>query len=426
MNRIMNAIRRKAIEVLFGELSTVDPRLYEFLGSGSASHSGHSVTVDSAMQLSAVWSCVRLISETIATLPLMVYRVDANGRKTVAKDHQLYELLHEQPNLDMTAAEFWECMTACLVLWGNAYAEQTLSPNGRVIGLEPLRPDWMRVLRVGRRIVYRYHDPDAKGGYREYREEQILHLKGFGTNGLTGLSPISFARHSLGNAMAVEESVGSTFRNMVRPSGILTTDQLLTKAQQDAYSSKLADKFSGAVNSGKVMTLMAGFKFQPIGMPPEDAQMLQTRGFHVEEICRWFRIPPFMIGHTEKVTSWGSGLEQQMIGFLTFALRPYLTRIEQAIRKALVSPLEVRTITAEFNLEGLLRADSHGRAEFYSVMVEKGLMTRNEIRAKENLPPLEGGDRLTVQINNTFLDLLGAAPAAANQSRLPAAEETVP
>jgi HK97 family phage portal protein len=424
-NRIIDAIRRKAVEVLFGNLSTVDPRLYEHL-SGGYSNSGQSVSVNSAMQLSAVWSCVRLISETVATLPLMVYRVDASGRKTVAKDHQLYELLHDAPNLDMTAAEFWESMLACLALWGNAYAEKLLSPAGRVIMLEPLRPDLMRVTKVGRRVRYRYHDPDAQGGYRDFTEDQIFHLKGFGTDGLTGLSPISFARHSLGNAMSVEESVGATFRNMVRPSGILTTDQLLTKAQQDAYSSKLADKFSGAVNSGKVMTLMAGFKFQPIGMPPEDAQMLQTRGFHVEEICRWFRIPPFMIGHTEKVTSWGTGLEQQMIGFLTFALRPYLTRIEQAIRKSLVSPLDVRTITAEFNLEGLLRADSHGRAEFYGAMVNNGLMTRNEIRAKENLPPMPGGDRLTLQINNTFLDLLGAAPAAANQSRQPAAEETVP
>jgi HK97 family phage portal protein len=145
--------------------------------------------------------------------------------------------------------------------------------------------------------------------------------------------------------------------------------------------------------------------------------MLQTRGFHVEEICRWFRVPPHMIGHTEKVTSWGTGMEQQMLGFLIFALRPYLTRIEQAIRKSLIAPEEWGKVSAEFNLEGLLRADSHGRAEFYGTMVEKGLMTRNEIRAKENLPPLPGGDRLTVQVNMTFLDLLGTTSALpANQS----------
>jgi HK97 family phage portal protein len=176
------------------------------------------------------------------------------------------------------------------------------------------------------------------------------------------------------------------------------------------------------MNAGKVMTLMAGFKFQPISMPPEDAQMLQTRAFHVEEICRWFRVPPFMIGHTEKSTSWGTGLEQQMIGFLTFALRPYLTRIEQAVRKSLVAPEEWRTISAEFNLEGLLRADSHGRAEFYAAMVNNGIYTRNEVRSKENMAPLAGGDRLTVQLNNTFLDLLGTVPAPANQQITPEKE----
>lgn len=422
--KILEALRRKAADWVVGNLSTVDPRLYEHLSGGSQSHSGHNVTVDSAMTLSAVWSCVRLISETIATLPLQVYRVDATGRKTVARDHVLFALLHDAPNLDMTAAEFWEAMLACMVLWGNGYARKKLSPEGKVIELNPLRPDWMTVRRnENNSLVYRYRDPEAKGGSRDYQEYEILHLKGFGTNGITGLGPISYARHSLGNAMAVEESVGSTFRNAVRPSGILTTDQLLTKAQQDAYSSKLADKFSGAVNSGKVMTLMAGFKFMPIGMPPEDMQMLQTRGFHVEEICRWFRIPPFMIGHTEKVTSWGTGLEQQMIGFLTFALRPYLTRIEQAIKKSLVSPLETNIISAEFNLEGLLRADSHGRAEFYAAMVNNGIYTRNEVRSKENMAPLPGGDRLTVQINNTYLDLLGTTPAPATPT---AAQELVP
>lgn len=424
--KVANYVRQKMREWVIGNLRLVDPRLYEALGGSAHSHSGHSVTVDTAMTLSAVWSCVRLISETISTLPLPVYRKDASGRKTPANDHPLYPILHDQPNWDMTAAEFWECMVAMMCLWGNAYALKTYSPAGRLTALDPLRPDWMSVKRNrAGRIIYRYHDPDVRGDPPEYTEEQILHLKGFGTNGLTGMSPITYARHSFGNAMAVEESVGSTFRNMVRPSGVLTTDQILTKAQNDLYADKLAEKFSGVVNSGKVMTLQAGFKFQPISMPPEDAQMLETRGFHIEEVCRWFRVPPFMIGHTEKVTSWGTGLEQQMTGFLVFALRPYLTRIEQAIRKSLISPLEARIISAEFNLEGLLRADSHGRAEFYTAMVTNGIYTRNEVRSKENMPPLPGGDRLTVQINNTFLDLLGTVPAPANEST-PAQEAATP
>jgi HK97 family phage portal protein len=418
--KVANYIRQKMREWVVGNLRLVDPRFYEAMADGGPSHSGHTVNVNTALQLSAVWSCVRLISETAATLPLVVYRTDEAGRKVAAKDHPLYPILHDQPSWDMTAAEFWECQIASMTLWGNAYALKTYTPRGKLTSLDPLRPDWMSVTRNrAGRIIYRYNDPDVSGNKPEYTEDQVFHLKGFGMNGLEGLSPISYARHSMGNAMAVEESVGSTFRNMIRPSGVLTTDQVLTKQQQEQYLGGLADKFSGTINAGKVMPLMAGFKYQPISLPPEDAQMLQTRGFHVEEVCRWFRVPPHMIGHTERQTSWGTGMEQQMLGFLIFALRPYLTRIEQAIRKSLISPTEWGRVSAEFNLEGLLRADSHGRAEFYGAMVEKGLMTRNEIRAKENLPPLPGGDRLTVQVNMTFLDLLGttaAVPSPANQT----------
>jgi HK97 family phage portal protein len=429
MGKMMNFLRRKMREVVIGDLRVVDPRLYEGLTGSTASNSGHSVTQDSAMQLSAVWSCVRLISETIATLPLPLYRTDAQGRKTPANDHHLYPILRSQPNLDMTAAEFWEAMVACMVLWGNAYARKRYTPSGKLYALDPLRPDWMvpRRAKNGRAIVYRYHDADEKDGYIDLDELDVLHLKGFGTNGLVGMSPISYARHSLGNAMAVEESVSHTFKNMVRPSGVLMTDQILKQSQTDNYADKLAEKFQGTVNQGKVMVLQAGFKFMPINMNPEDAQMLETRLFGVEEICRWFRVPPWMIGHTSKVTSWGSGIEQQMLAFLTFALRPYLTRIEQAISRSLISPLEQATLKAEFNLEGLLRADSQGRAAFYGMMVEKGIYTRNEIRAKENLPPVEGGDKLTVQVNMTFLDLLGKTPPApANDEVQPEQEAATP
>lgn len=413
--KVINYLRRKMIEAVIGNLSTVDPRLYEALGQYDT-HSHQSVTVDSAMQLSAVWSCVRLISETIATLPLPVYRLDAQGRKTPAKTHPLYPLLHDRPNADMTAAEFWECMIACVCLWGNAYALKEYTRSGKLLALDPLRPDCMTVRRAKNgAVVYRYHDAEFRDGYKDYPESDIFHLKGFGTTGLTGLSPITYGRNSLGNAMSVEQSVGSTFRNTIQPSGVLTTDQVLKQSVIDQYADKLADKFSGAINSGKPMVLQAGFKFLPIQLNPEDLQMLETRAFAVEEICRWFRVPPWMIGHTEKVTSWGTGIEQQMIAFLTFALRPYLTRIEQAIKRSLVAPEEQQTISAEFNLEGLLRADSQGRAALYSTMAQNGIFTRNEIRAKENLPPMPGGDTLTVQVNLIPIDQLGKLPTPANE-----------
>jgi HK97 family phage portal protein len=423
--KIANYVRRKMAEWVVGNLRIVDPRLYDFLGSHDIDGSGAQVTVHSAMQLAAVWSCVRLIAETIATLPIALYRRKPGGQKVPANDHLLYFLLHDQPNFDMTAAEYWECVVACILLWGNSYSLKKFT-GGKLSALEPLRPEWMKPFRNKRGgITYRYRDPEAKGDYVDYSEDQIFHVKGFGTTGLMGLSPISYARLSLGNAIAVEQAVSSTFRNGMRPSGVLTTDQVLKQSAVDALGDKMAEKFAGTINAGKVPVLQGGFKFQAVNMNPEDAQMLETRAFAVEEICRWFRVPPFMIGHTEKVTSWGTGIEQQMIAFLTFALKPYLVRIEQAIRRSLIAPEEQRTIYAEFILEGLLRADSAGRAAFYGQMIEKGVYTRNEIRAKENLPPVEGGDRLTVQVNMTFLDLLGTVPAPANTS-IPAQEAATP
>lgn len=421
--KIMQAVRRKMAEWIVGELSTVDPRLYQALGQYD--DTGRPITVNSALQLSAVWSCVRLISETIATLPLGLYRREENGRKVPANDNPLYVILHDTPNFDMTAAEFWECMVACLLLWGNAYALKEYTTGGKLLAITPLRPEWMKPFRnKAGTIIYRYHDPEAPDRYRDYREDSIFHLKGFGTNGIEGFSPIAYARHSFGNAMAIEESVASTFKNMVRPSGVLTTDQVLKQSTLDQYGEKMADKFAGTMSAGKVMVLQGGFKFMPVNMNPEDAQMLESRAFAVEEICRWFRVPPWMIGHTEKVTSWGTGIEQQMIAFLTFALKPYLVRIEQAVRKSLIAPEQQRILYAEFNLEGLLRADSTGRATLYSVMASNGIYTRNEIRARENLPPLPGGDSLTVQVNLIPIEMLGKTPQPAND---PAPEkEAVP
>lgn len=375
---------------------------------GTSNYAGKSVTAETAMQLSAVWSCVRLLSETIATLPVAVYRQDTSGRKTPARDHPLYSLLHDQPNADFTAAEYWEGTVACLCLWGNAYSERT-SSAGLTRSLTLLRPDWMEVFRTpDGALRYRYHDPED---YRELGEDEIFHVRGFGVGLDVGLSPIAYARHSLGSAMAADEAAAKMFANGVQTSGFLSSDTTLTKEQREQFRENLK-KFMGSENAGKLMVLEAGLKYQPLTLSPEDAQMLQTRAFNVEEICRWFRVPPFMIGHTEKSTSWGTGLEQQNIAFLTYALRPYLTRIEQAIKRQLIPRALRGQIFAEFNLEGLLRADSQGRAQLYSQMAQNGIMTRNEIRAKENLEPKDGGDDLTVQSNLVPLPQLGDARGA--------------
>jgi len=365
------------------------------------------------MHLAAVWSCVRLISETVATLPLGIYRETENGRKEKAKDHPLYAILHTQPNADFTAAEFWEGVVASLCLWGNAFAEVSRSA-GQVRALTLLRPEWMRVERKDDgSLEYRYTD---EGTLRIYSETEIFHVRGFGVGLDVGLSPISYARHSLGSVMATEEAAAKIFANGLQTAGVLTSDQTL-KADQRQQLGKIMQQYIGSSNASKLMILEAGLKFQPITMNPEDAQMLATRAFQVEEVCRWFRVPPFMIGHTEKSTSWGTGLEQQNIAFLTYALRPYLTRIEQAVQRQLISRQERNTIYAEFNLEGLLRADSAGRAALYSTYAQNGIMTRDEMRAKENLPPMAGGNVLTVQSNLLPLDQIGTANAADVQAR---------
>ncbi|MBD9571745.1 phage portal protein [Ensifer sp. ENS08] len=381
---------------------------------GVSSAAGKSVTPDTVLQLATAWSCIRLLSETIGTLPLLTYRRNGEA-KSVAPDLPLYGLLHDSPNADQTAAEFLEAIVACLCLWGNFYGEKQFF-GSRLVAVDQLKPDLMRVRRnkQGRR-VYCYSGPD---GYREMDEERVFHVRGFGVGGIVGLSPISYARQTMGTALAADETAAETFRNGLQISGFIkeAAGTKSTSAQRKELL-ELFNGFMGSLNAGKVMPLPHGFDFAGISMNPEDAQLLQTRRFHVEEICRWFRVPPFMIGHTEKSTSWGTGLEQQMIGFLTFSLRPYLTRIEQAIKKQLIGPSERSTIFAEFNLEGLLRADSQGRAALLSALGQNGFLTRNEGRALDNRAPMPGGDMLTVQSNLLPLDQLGRQDPASNQVR---------
>jgi HK97 family phage portal protein len=376
--------------------------------ASSGSAAGKAVTPDTVLQLATAWSCIRLLSETIGTLPLQVYQRQGEV-KSLARDHLLYGLLHDSPNSDQTAAEFVEAMIACLCLWGNFYARKQFVGK-RLVAIEQLRPDRMSVKRnaLGRR-VYVY-----SGGAKAetFDEDTIFHVRGFGVGGDVGLSPISYARQTMGTALAADETAAETFRNGLQISGFIK-EAPGTKAtkEQRAEMMELFDRFMGSRNAGKVMPLPHGFDFASISMNPEDAQLLQTRRFHVEEICRWFRVPPFMIGHTEKSSSWGTGLEQQMIGFLTFSLRPYLTRIEQAIKKQLIPITERANLYAEFNLDGLLRADSQGRAALLSALGQNGFLTRNEGRALDNRPPMPGGDVLTVQSNLVPLEQLGKVPA---------------
>lgn len=383
---------------------------------GTDSSSGKTVSQQTALQLSTVWACVRLIAETLATLPIALYET-RDGAPVVATSHPVHRVISVQPNADQTPVEFWECVVASLLLHGNGFNQPHLSGR-QVISLDFLLPQNMsppRRLNDGT-IEYRYSDNNGK--IVVLTDEEMMHIRGFGTDPMCGLSPLSMGRNVFGAAMAADESASKMFANGMKLGGVLSTDQILKKDQREDIRGDMAAQFAGAANTGKTMVLEAGMKYQQIAMTPEDAQMLQTRAFNVEEICRWFRVPPWMVGHTSNSTSWGTGMEQQMIGFLTFTLLPWMKRIEQSINRRLLRPEERRTFYAKFNPEGLLRADSAARAQFYSSMTQNGIYTRDDCRLKENMPPMGGNAGvLTVQSNMLPIDQLGGDAGDAQQAR---------
>jgi HK97 family phage portal protein len=251
-------------------------------------------------------------------------------------------------------------------------------------------------------------------GTRRRTETQgtVLHIRGFGGSPLGGLSTLTFGRKAFGLAGSINTAAKNTFANGVRPSGVLSSDKAFSLEQRREAEARLQEKYVGALNEGRPMLIDNGIKWQSISINPEDAQMLESRAFSVEEICRFFGVPPHMVGHTEKVTSWGTGLEQQTLGFQKFTLRRRLKRIEQALEKQLLTPRDrVDGITIEFNLEGLLRADSKSRAEFYNAGLQNGWFTINEVRALENMPPVEGGDVPRMQMQNVPITEAGKIPA---------------
>lgn len=357
--------------------------------------------------LSSVWACINLLAGTIASLPLVVYRTDRAGVRTVARDHPLYGLLHDSPNFDQTAVDFWEFQVGAIELQGNGYAVIDRRQDGSIISLRPLRPDLVKARRVNGRLEYRWVE---NGDSVTRPATDMLHVRGPLGDALSGCSTLSICRGAFDAAMSTDTAAAAIFENGARPSGILSTDPTvaLKKEQRDELEGLLHEKFVGAMKSGRPMLLDRGMKWQQLDLNPEDAQMLETRRFSVEEICRIFGVPPHMVGHTENSTSWGTGLEQQTLGFVKFSLRRRLKRIEQALEKQLLTARDVvQGITIEFNLEGLLRGDSVGRASFYQSGLNNGWMTINEVRRLENLPPVEGGDVPRMQSQNVPITAAG-------------------
>lgn len=352
--------------------------------------------------LSATWACVQLIAGTIGSLPLMVYRTGSDGVRRVAKDHPLYFVLHDSPNFDQTAVNFWEIMAASVELYGNAYALKETGTGGVINSLRPIRPDRVTVRRLpDGDLQYEWTE---SGRRFEKRSKDVLHIRGPLGDALGGMSTLAACADVFGGAMASENAASAMFSNGVNPSGTLSTPDnvQLSKDQRLELETILRERFQGAIRAGVPMLLDNGLKWTPLSITPHDAEMLESRKFSGEQVCRIFEVPPAMVGYGDKASNWGTGKEVDVLGFQKFNLRKRLKRIEQALLKQLVPLAERRAqgITIEFNLEGLLRGDTASRYESYEKAIRMGLMTRNEARALENLPPVEGGDVITVQMQD--------------------------
>lgn len=380
---------------------------------------GEAVTPDTAMNLSAWWACRRLIAETIATLPCGVYRKDAAGNPQALPGHVLYERLHELPNDWQTPVEFWEGRVAPLCDTGNSYAE-IASLGSRIVSLDPLRVDCVDPFRDrndGNRIKYRVTD---RGKTETVPAAKIFHIRAFGDDGLLGLSPLEYARRSVATALSADRAAAKVYGKGLRAPGFWIAPATMDAEQRKQFVENYVKPAEGVQGEGSARVVMPpGFDWKNFGITPKDAELLLTRGFGVEDVCRWMGVPPILIGHTNQgQTMWGSGVEQIILGWLVLGLRAYLKRIESAVNTRLM-PLRDRLdgIYFEFNFEGLLRADSAGRAALMATLAQNGLRTRNELRKLDNLPALTGGDDLTVQSNLIPLIQLGEATNAADLAR---------
>lgn len=377
----------------------------QMAGTSAYGTVGESVVSDERnMSISTVWACIRLISTVTASLPMDVFETVDNQRKKVDNQNPLAKLLRFRPNNFMTALEFREAMTMQLCAYGNAYAHVERNSVGDVISLLPLMSANMDVRLDGKNVIYRYRRDSE---YVDFKQKEIFHLKGFGFNGLVGLSPLAFSAKSAGVAIAMEDNQREFFANGAKSPQILMTDgKVLTKEQRGQLEENFKEIAGGPVRK-RLWILESGFTTQPIGISPQDAQMLEARKFQVAELARFYGVPPHLVGDVEKTTSWGSGIEQQNLGFLQYTLKPYLDRWEYSIERWLVKESDQGRLHAEHNLDGLLRGDSASRATFMQTMVNTGIRTVNEVRRLDNLPPLPGGDVATRQSQNVPITDLG-------------------
>jgi HK97 family phage portal protein len=382
-----------------------------FMGNST---SGKRVNERSAMQMTAVYSCVRILSEAVAGLPLHLYQYTDKSSKEKAVDNPLYFLLHDEPNTEMTSFVFRETLMTHLLLWGNAYSQIIRNGKGEVVGLYPLMPDRMTVNRDEKgRLYYEYmvSSDDAKtlkDGTVRLSPYDVLHIPGLGFDGLVGYSPIAMAKNAIGLAIAAEEYGSKFYANGATPSGILEYPG--TVKEPDKVRESWNAGFGGSSNAHKIAVLEEGMKYTPISISPNEAQFLETRKFQINEIARIFRVPPHMVGDLEKSSF--SNIEQQSLEFVKYTLEPWLVRWEQAMQRSLIPQDDKSEYFIKFNVDGLLRGDYQSRMQGYATARQNGWMSANDIRELENLdriPAEDGGDLYLINGNMIPLSMSGAA-----------------
>jgi HK97 family phage portal protein len=356
-----------------------------------AEESATPVTFDTAMQLSAVWACVKLLSETPASLPLNFYRTTESGRVDY-DDHPLAVLFSNKVNRYQTRVEFWETVFLNLLTHGNAFCQIERRGN-TITSLMPLMSNQMEttLLRDGS-LSYQYQNDEY--GVTVFAERSIWHLKLMG-NGITGLSPLAYQRNTLGIAQAAEKAVSNIYKNGAKPSGVLKLDKLLTKQQREEVREAFATLTTG--NNNRLMVLEKGTEFQTISLSPQDIELLQSRKFQISEICRWYGVPSVMVNDHNGASVWGSGIEQIVQGFYKLTLRPLLEKVEASMMVHLLTDADRQQMEVEFDFNALLRSDVKTMFEAYKSSVNGSLMTPNEARRELHLQPVEGGDKLFMQ-----------------------------
>ena len=382
--------------------NAASPALAFFFGSSAA---GKAVNPRTAMQMTTVYACVRVIAETVASLPLHVFRsVELGSEK--ATDHHLYRMLYDEPNAEMTSFQFREAAMTHLLLWGNSYSQIIRNGRGQVVGLYPLLPERMTVDRDERGRLFYIYSKDGTDFL--LKAEDVLHIPGLGFDGIVGNSPIAMERNAIGLGIAAEEFGSKFFSNGANPSGVLSHPGTIKDTA--GLRQSWMDTYGGSGNAGKIAVLEENMKFERISIPNNEAQFLESRKFQVDEICRIFRVPPHLVGNLERATF--SNIEHQSISFGVHTIRPWLVRIEQAMNKALLSENEKGTVFVQFNMEGLLRGDYRSRMNGYAIGIQNGFMPPHDVRQIEglNLIPDElGGNTYSINGNIVPLSRIGVA-----------------